>query len=176
MNAVEIIKLLPEQWQRYREIRLESLREEPQAFGSTYADMEQRPAAYWQGRLVDAMQGEKSWLFFAQEGEQLVGMIGAFCDEAQEIATIVSVYVSKPGRGKGVGKALMERIISEIGAKQGIRKAVLGVNQEQTAAVDLYRRAGFTVTGEREEVQGDGKRHRGYMMERLLQSDDERSR
>ncbi len=168
MREVRIIKLPPEQWPRYREIRLESLREEPQAFGSTYADMEERPDAFWQGRLSDAMLGEKSWLLFAQDGERLVGMIGAFCNETQETAIIVSVYVSKAERGKGIGKVLMEGILSEIGKKEGICKAALGVNREQTAAVELYRRFGFVVTGEREETQEDGKKRRGYIMEKQL--------
>ncbi len=168
MSNVQIVRLMPEEWRRYRKIRLESLREEPQAFGSSYADMAEKPDTYWQGRLAEAMQGEKSWLLFAQEGEHLIGMIGAFCNEAQEVAAIVSVYVSKESRGKGIGNNLMEGILFEIGKKKSIRKAVLGVNQEQRAAVELYRRFGFSVTGEREEVQGDGKSHRGYMMEKEL--------
>jgi ribosomal protein S18 acetylase RimI-like enzyme len=57
---------------------------------------------------------------------------------------------------------------SEIGKKKGISKAALGVNQEQTAAVGLYRRFGFEVTDEKEGVQGDGKKHRGYWMEKRL--------
>jgi predicted GNAT family acetyltransferase len=121
MSDFKIIQLLPEQWRCYREIRLESLREEPQAFGSAYADMAQRPPAYWQGRLVDAARGEVSWLLFAQEGGRLVGMIGAFYDEIQETANIVSVYVSIGARGKGAGETLMEAILSEIGKKKGIR-------------------------------------------------------
>jgi ribosomal protein S18 acetylase RimI-like enzyme len=166
MSEVEMVKLPPEQWQRYREIRLEALREEPQAFGSSYAEMEQRSDTYWQERLADAAQGETSRLLFAQEGERLIGMIGAFYDETQENAHIISVYVSKAARGKGVGKALMASILSELGKKAGMRNVVLGVNQEQTAAVALYRQFGFEVASELEEVQGDGKEHRGYVMEK----------
>ncbi len=168
MGEVEIIELPPEEWQRYREIRLEALREEPQAFGSSFAEMELKPDTFWQERLADALLGGKSWLWFAQQGERLIGMIGAFFDEAQQAAHIVSVYVTKEERGKGVGKALMERILAEIGKNEGIHKAFLGVNQEQTAAVEMYRQFGFTVTSEVEEVQGDGKKHRGYLMEKSL--------
>ena len=168
MRDIKIIELSPEQWQRYREIRLEALREEPQAFGSAYTDMEQKSPEYWQGRLAEAAQGEKSWLLFAQEGERLIGMIGAFYDETQETARIIAVYVSKAERGVGVGKALMEGILFKISKKIGIRKIALGVNQEQTAAVKLYQRFGFVVTDEKEEMQGDGKKHLGYMMEKKL--------
>ncbi len=169
MSDFEIIQLRPEQWQRYREIRLESLQEEPQAFGSTYADMAQRPPDYWQGRLADAERGENSRLLFAQAGERLVGMIGAFYDQERQAAIIVSVYASKAARGKGVGKALMDGILAEIGKKGGIRRAALGVNQEQTAAVRLYRRFGFQISGEKEEMQGDGQKRRGYIMEKWLE-------
>jgi GNAT superfamily N-acetyltransferase len=165
---IQIIQLSPQEWQRYREIRLEALRAEPQAFGSTYADSEQRPAAYWQERLADAQRGVDSWLLFAQEGEHLVGMIGAFYDERREAAIIVSVYVSQAARGKGVGKALMEAILAEVGKRKDIRKAALGVVREQAAAVALYRRFGFEVTEEHEEAQGDGKMHRGYWMEKRM--------
>lgn len=167
MSDIEIIQLPPEQWQRYREIRLETLREEPQAFGSTYADMTQRPPEYWQGRLTDSQRGEKSRLLFAQIGERLVGMIGVFYPEP-DVAEIVSVYASKAVRGRGSGKMLMEGILAEIGQREGIRKVVLGVNKQQAAAVGLYRRFGFEVVEEREEVREDGEIRRGYWMEKRL--------
>ncbi len=168
MSEYKIIKLQPDDWQRYREIRLECLREEPQAFGSSYADMVQKPAEFWQGRLADAAQAEKSWLLFAQEGEQLIGIIGAFYEEESQAAHIISVYVRKSSRGRGLGKALMEGILSEVKKKQGIHTATLGVNQEQAAAVALYRGFGFQVTEELEEIQGDGRMHPGFLMQKEL--------
>jgi ribosomal protein S18 acetylase RimI-like enzyme len=168
MHDLKIIECSPEQWERYRDIRLEALREEPQAFGSTYTDMEQKPPEYWQGRLAEAALGEESWLLFAQEGERLIGMIGAFYDETQETARIIAVYVSKAKRKMGVGKALMEGILFKIGKKTGIRKIALGVNQEQSAAVRLYQRFGFIIIDEKEELQGDGKKHLGYWMEKKV--------
>ncbi len=168
MSEIQIIQLPPDQWERFREIRLEALLEEPQAFGSSYAGMEQRPPEYWQGRLTDSAEGEKSLLLFAREGERLVGMIGAFYGEASDAAEIVSVYTSKAVRGRGVGKALMEGILAEIEKKKGIRKAVLGVNREQVAAVELYRRFGFVTVEEKEEVREDGEVRYGYWMEKQL--------
>src|SRR5512144_2887178 len=101
MSEIEIILLPPEQWERYRKIRLESLLEEPQAFGSSYTTMAQQPPEYWQGRLADAALGEKSLLLFAQEGDRLVGMIGAFFGEEPDVAEIVSVYTSRTVGGRG---------------------------------------------------------------------------
>jgi ribosomal protein S18 acetylase RimI-like enzyme len=168
MSQVEIITLPADQWQRYREIRLEALREEPQAFSSSHADVEQRPPDFWQGRLAEAARRETSWLLFAQAGGRLVGMIGAFVDQEPGTAQIISVYVCHAARGKGVGKALMEAILAEVRKMEGIRKAALDVNRRQTAALALYRRMGFEVVGEKESKTGDGQMALEYVMEKRL--------
>jgi ribosomal protein S18 acetylase RimI-like enzyme len=168
LGDLKIIRLPPEQWQRYREIRLEALRREPQAFGTTSAEAEGQPPEYWQGRLSAAQGEEDSWLYFAQDGEQLIGMIGAFYDPELEAAEIVSVYVSQAARGQGAGKALMEAILSAVKKKEGLQKAILGVNREQAAAVRLYRDFGFTIVKEKEGMQGDGNIYIGYLMEKEL--------
>jgi hypothetical protein len=46
MNNIEIITLKPEEWKQYRDLRLRALKEEPQAFGSTYEDISKHPDEY----------------------------------------------------------------------------------------------------------------------------------
>ncbi len=168
MGNFEIIKLPLEKWQSYRNLRLEALTEEPQAFCSSYVDMARLPPEYWQGRLADAARGKNSWLMFAQDGEQLVGMIGAFYDKQDRCAQIVSLYVSKGARLRGVGEALLMNLLSEIGDKKAIRKIRLGVNQEQVAAIRLYHRFGFHVIGDQEEMHGDRQINHGFIMEKQV--------
>jgi ribosomal protein S18 acetylase RimI-like enzyme len=172
MSDILIVRLKPEKWQLYKQLRLESLLNDPQAFGPTYASTLQNPDSFWQGRLQDAQVGERSWLLFAREGDRLVGMIGAFREAGGEAggetAHIVSVYVSPDRRGQGIGRALMEAILAEVSQQAGIRKAVLGVTQTQAAAVALYKRFGFQVVGEKSGVMSDGLTHAGYMMEKPL--------
>lgn len=168
MHAFQIVTLAPDEWQAYRALRLECLLREPQAFGSRYADMLQQPDAYWQGRLADARAGEKSWLLFAREDDRLVGMIGAFTTENAGVVKIVSVYVSRETRGKGVGSLLMAAILAVVEKKGTFYKAVLDVNPVQTAAVALYRRFGFAVTGEETVTREDGEIRQQYSMEKEL--------
>ena len=66
MADFQIVKLAPDEWQQYKQIRLDSLLTEPQAFGSKYEDQQQRPDSYWQGRLSEAQAGKKGWLLFAR--------------------------------------------------------------------------------------------------------------
>ena len=97
-------------------------------------------------------------------------MIGAYCEDENDVVEIISVYVAREKRGQGAGSALMAAILEEV-MKLGIfRKAVLSVNKDQTAAVALYQRFGFQIVGEKIGVQGDGVAHAGYVMEKPLVS------
>jgi ribosomal protein S18 acetylase RimI-like enzyme len=168
MADIQVVKLAPEDWQLYRQIRLEALQAEPQAFVTSYDEALRRPDTHWRERLAEAQAGEKSWLLFAKVNDQIAGMIGAFRSETASVVEIVSVYVTRGKRGRGVGAALMAAILDEVGKGGVFRKAVLTVNADQAAAVALYRHFGFHIVGEETGVMGDGKTHSGYIMEKLL--------
>lgn len=168
MDNLEIIKLKPEDWQYYRYLRLEALQNDPQAFGSSYQDNLQKPDSYWHGRLEDAVDGKKSWLLFAKENDRLIGMIGAFVEDEKDVAEIISLYVTKNERGKGVSQELMTGILQEIGQNDSIRKAKLVVNVNEIPAVTLYKNFGFQIAGEKNLLLGDGTCYKEYIMEKLL--------
>ena len=138
MAKDQVVTLTSENWQLYKQIRLESLLMEPHAFSSNYSDVLQRPDSHWQERLIEAQAGEKSCLLFAKENEQIIGMIGATFAEENGVVEIISVYVSKEKRGHGVATALMASILEEVGQGNAFWKAVLTVSADQTAAVAIY--------------------------------------
>ncbi len=166
MANIQIVTLTPEEWQLYKQIRLKSLWTEPQAFGSSYSEVVQRPDSHWQDRLIESREGKKGWLLFAKENGQIIGMIGAYCAAESDVVEIISVYVTKEKRGHGVAAALMTAILEEVGKGNVFRKAVLTVNAKQTAAVALYRQFGFQIIGEKMGVLGDGISYPGYIMEK----------
>ncbi len=159
-----------EQWPAYRELRLEALRESPQAFGSNYQDQQARPDSFWQGRLAEAAKGEQSWLLFARAGDRLLGMIGAVREEPEgplTVATIISVYVRPEARGRGVSNRLMQAILDTL-KEAGIQKALLGVVTEQAAALHLYQRFGFTSYHSELHLMGDGVQRTELLMEKRI--------
>jgi ribosomal protein S18 acetylase RimI-like enzyme len=172
-SGIEIVTLPVTEWQAYRRLRLEMLRDSPSAFGSTYQDQQSLPDSFWQGRLEQAAQGEHSWLFFARSGSDLLGMIGAFREDAdslepsRRLATIISVYVTPAARGRGISNLLMDAILAKL-VQCGFQRAQLGVTADQTAAVHLYQRFGFSIIKTETERMGDGLEHTGLLMEKTL--------
>jgi L-amino acid N-acyltransferase YncA len=63
----------------------------------------------------------------------------------------VSVYVMERARGRGVGKALLQALISS-SEEGGIWTLQAGIFPENAASVVLHERAGFRVVGKREKL------------------------
>jgi ribosomal protein S18 acetylase RimI-like enzyme len=168
-NEVQIVKLQPSQWEAYKNLRLRALQEEPQAFGSSYAENVSKPDNYWVERLTDVEEG-KNWLVFAKENNNLIGMMGGFRkdDDPEDVVNVIAVYVAKEARGKGVSKKLMQALLEDFEKDPSINKVKLSVNKEQIPAVKLYESFGFKVVGEENIRLGDGNLYDELVMEKQL--------
>lgn len=77
-----------------------------------------------------------------------------------------SVYVAPASHGRGVGRALLERLI-EAAEAAGIWMIQTGIFPENTASLELHRRCGFRVVGVRERLgRLDGEWRDVVMLER----------
>ena len=162
-DSIGIIRLTPERWEAYRDIRLQGLREDPQAFGGSFAEESAYPQEKWIQRAGNP------YSFLALENGLPMGTASAFVDEADEqTAYIVGVFVSREARGKGNASRLMSAVLEKLRQNSAIRKVMLAVNRDQTAAVKLYQKLGFRITGEEAQLLGDGKEHTAYWMELVI--------
>lgn len=82
----------------------------------------------------------------AVAGGRVVGMIHV--EATRHGFGEIGMCVDRDWRGRGVGSALMRAVIS-LAREQGLHKLSLEVFAHNTAAVALYRRAGFTEEGRR---------------------------
>jgi L-amino acid N-acyltransferase YncA len=88
--------------------------------------------------------------------------------ECYRFVADISVYVERGWRGKGVGRALIERL-TELGRQHGFHKLVLSAFPSNSGGMALYTRAGFRPVGiYHEQGQLDGKWVDTIIMEKLL--------
>jgi phosphinothricin acetyltransferase len=80
----------------------------------------------------------------------------------------ISVYVERAWRGRGVGRRLIEALVT-LGREHAYHKLVLAAFPFNAAGMALYERAGFRVVGVyREQGRLDGTWVDVIVMERLL--------
>lgn len=164
-----VSRLPLERWREFRELRLLALESDPAAFGQNHATASGLDDDFWQDRLRGMLAGD-AWIVFVEVSGRLQGMAGAFQsdrDRERCNATIWGVFLNAGERGRGLGAEMLGKLLDDL-VTAGIRSATLAVNLEQTAAVHLYRRLGFQVTGHETVTLGDGLPHDELLMELTL--------
>jgi ribosomal protein S18 acetylase RimI-like enzyme len=132
----------------YRELRLRALKEDPDAFGDSYAQSVQRPGDWFAERIRSKANG--SFTLGAFEQDQLVGTAGfarALGDKFSHKGDIWGMYVSLEFRGRGIGRALMLAAIGRARTIPDLEHISLGVMTTQTIARQLYTSLGFVPWG-----------------------------
>ena len=135
-------------WEAFRDIRLEALRDAPEAFGSTFAREVVFAEADWQRRI--ARRGNFLGYLPEASATEPAGLIGAF-EEDPGVFELVSMYVRRRGRGRGVGEALIATVI-DWATVRNAKSVHLWVTETNKPARLLYERCGFTLTAERQPL------------------------
>ena len=112
-KLISIVKLQPKDWRLIREIRLEALTQEPQAFNSTFEEVSSYPESYWEEKMVS----KKDIFAFAMCRNRIIGVMNLTIGEdgeAEDVAVVHGAYVTKDFRGLGIGKVLLNFLIDEV--------------------------------------------------------------
>lgn len=130
------------------DLRLHALETEPLAFGKSFEELRATPVEVIADRFRNPPEGALNLGAF-QDGT-LVGM-ATFMRETglkgRHKGRIYAVFVSTSQRGKGVGRALMTRLIEAARQQAGLEQILISVATSQTAARALYRAFGFETYG-----------------------------
>ncbi len=108
---------------------------------------------FWNYDIFKNELASKSSLYFvAKSSNEIVGFIGIklVLDEAD----IMNIVVKKSFRGNHVGSFLLNNLLLEI-SNLNINKINLEVNCENTVAICLYKKFGFSEVGVRKKYYGD---------------------
>lgn len=142
----------------YREIRLQSLLDHPEAFLSSYETEKEMPLEITRSRLEPA-EGRFTLGGFT-ERDELVGVVTFIRESSGKIrhkGNIYAMYVSPAARNQKLGYRLMKELIVRAGQLPGLERVNLTVFSDNDPAKRLYTSLGFTCYGtERKAVKLDG--------------------
>jgi len=143
----EVKKLDPEHWFVYKHLRLESLKNDPEAFIGIHEEKLKVSDDTWKNQFTT----DHTRILFLFEGVQAIGLAGYDINHNSKnahVASIFGVYIMSDYRGKGLGKMLVSAVIDDIVKHHPqIIKLKLAVSSSQTAAFHIYESLGFNNIG-----------------------------
>ena len=151
---ITIEPITPRNVAAFKEVRLRALREDPSAFGSTFASESQFDDAEWL-RRVECWNGERGAGFLAMDDTTPCGLAGSLLDESDATrAQLVSMWTARTHRQHGVGRLLVNEVLNWARARN-IRTMLLMVVSNNDSAIRFYERLGFTRTGRTDPYPND---------------------
>jgi RimJ/RimL family protein N-acetyltransferase len=151
----------------FRDIRLEALQKNPEAFGSTFEKESQQPLSWFEARLGAAD------IFGAFVDGTLAGMAGYSARENSKQAhkgLLWTMYVRAAARSTGLGRKLVAAVLDH--ARGRVEMVQLTVVSENESAHRLYRAMGFVEYGyEKKALKYSGRYYDEILMVNFLDED-----
>ncbi len=145
-DELPIVRLAPDEWETYREIRLAALADSPSAFGSTLARERAFEEGVWRDRLA------KNGIFVAFAEKKTAVAIAVGFPETPTMAQLVSMWVHPDWRRIRLGDRLVATVV-EWARSEGFEAINVHVTVDNEAAQLLYAGSGFARTGVTQPVR-----------------------
>ncbi|WP_164669776.1 GNAT family N-acetyltransferase [Virgibacillus doumboii] len=146
------IRLLqPSDAEKYWELRLEALKQNPEAFATSYEEAMNRKNPI----EITAKRLEGNYTFGAFNNDELVGMVTLLQETHLKLrhkAHILAMYVSPKIRGAGAGEELLSKAIEQAKEMKEVEQLNLAVVTTNEKAKGLYKKAGFKTFGMEEKA------------------------
>jgi ribosomal protein S18 acetylase RimI-like enzyme len=166
--AIAIRLLSPEDAALFRDIRLEGLRRDPDAFTSTFEEESGKELAFFAERLA------ASAVFAAFRGAELLGVAGFYVQRGPKHGhkgMLWGMYVRPQARGSGIAGRLVEAVVEH--ARLHVELIQLTVVSDNMAARRLYERFGFVEYGlEKRAAKYRGRYHDDLLIAKMLAAPD----
>lgn len=140
---------------QFRDLRLASLQEMPDAFASSYEEEEHWTAEFYAERQRSEPD---NFIIGAFDNTTLVGMVGFFRErfrKTRHVGIIWGMYVRPEYRRQNIGEKMLHYLLDEARTVQGIEQVHLGVVSTIYPAKSLYEKCGFQLFGEEKNAMKD---------------------
>ena len=163
-SGIQIRRLTTSDAAHYREIRLEALQKNPEAFGSTFEKEGAQPLSWFEAAL------DRAAIFGAFLNGTLAGIAAYGVHESTKQAhkaLLWSMYVRATARNAGLGKSLVTAVLDH--ARGRVEQVQLTVVSENESARRLYAALGFVEYGyEKRALRQDGRYYDEVLMVKFL--------
>lgn len=167
---MRILELTKDDYQLYKEMRLELLKNEPNSFGSSFEEENLFEDKIWKYSLTK----DNVSTFGAFHKNEMVGLCVVVYNprsKMSHLSTLHSMYVRKEHRGKGVGRKLIE-FAEKTSRKRGVHRMNLSVVSSNVNAIALYKKIGFKEYGlEPDTIKVDNKFYSLTLMTKSLKEE-----
>ncbi|MGH2402983.1 MAG: GNAT family N-acetyltransferase [bacterium] len=165
---MEIKKLTPESAEAYQRLLLRALQEFPAAFAASYAESLHQSIGQVAQNIQDLQQVGGQLFGAFSDQDELVGVVGLKPEQVSKLrhkGVIFGLYVSHGYHGRGLGKKLMEALLTYAREGSDLDQLNLVVGEGNIGAQRLYASLGFQPFGvEPRELKVDGKYYNGVHM------------
>lgn len=145
---IDVRRFRADEAQLLRRLRLAALADAPEAFCATLAEERAFADEVWERRAASNAEGVLTAGFYGLVGDAPVGLaVGVAVDGADTPAEVSlnGMWVAPEGRGRGVGRALIEAVCAWA-SDRGATRVVLDAMAVNTRAIGLYQACGFALT------------------------------
>jgi len=145
---IQYRKLKSKDSKLYRDLRLESLKEYPDSFCSSYADQVVKPKLAFE-TYIEQGHSEK-FIIGAFLEDRLIGICGFYRPDegrSEHRGEIIQMYVKPDYQGRKIGQTLLQATLDEAFALPDLEHIELGVLTNGKSANRVYERAGFQEYG-----------------------------
>ncbi len=133
--------------QFYRAVRLEALRESPDAFSSRYDDAVARSDQSWADQADSSAMGSDRATFVAIK-DQPVGLAALYRDENDlDVGELIQMWVAPVVRGESTATDLLLEIFRWAGSNR-FSQVKAEVMRNNARALRFYEKFGFTVSAD----------------------------
>lgn len=149
--AASVRQIVATEWPLWRDLRLRSLDDSPDAFCADLLTEQAHPDTWWDDLVSSTVAHPRGALWSAEVDGHPAGIAFSRID-ADGVVHIGSMWVAPEGRSRGLGRALVDAAL-DWGRSGGATSAELWVTVGNGHAETLYEQAGFDDTGDRDALR-----------------------